>query len=135
MNRILALAIVTGFSVLCLPGYAHHSMTMFDMTKQVTISGVVKEFQYVNPHSWLIVEASNEDGTTTNWGFEGPGPSSLIRAGIPRSALSPGTAITIVGHPMHDGRSAAIWIRATRDKDGKQFAPSDSGEFPELLGE
>ena len=129
MNKIVTSTIVGLFGVLCLPGYAHHSMTMFDMTKEVTITGVVKEFQYVNPHSWLIVEASNEDGTTTNWGFEGPGPSSLIRAGIPRSALSPGTRVTMVGHPTHDGRSAAVWLRATREEDGKVFSPADSGEF------
>ena len=66
MNRFVAVTIAGFISVLCIPGYAHHSMTMFDTNKEVTLTGVVKEFQYTNPHSWLIIEASNEDGTTTD---------------------------------------------------------------------
>lgn len=123
MNKRLAFTIVSVFSMLCLPSFAHHSMTMFDMHNEVTVTGVVTEFQYVNPHSWLIVEASNDDGTTTSWGFEGPGPSFLIRAGIGKGHLSPGTRITITGHPMLDGRPAAIWIHATRTEDGRILAP------------
>jgi hypothetical protein len=124
VNKIVAVTIAGFISVLCIPGYAHHSMTMFDTNKEVTLTGVVKEFQYTNPHSWLIIEASNGDGTTTNWGIEGPGPSSLIRAGIAKSDFSPGTKVTIIGHPMRDGQPAAIWVRATREKDGKEFTPS-----------
>ena len=58
------------------PALAHHSSFMYDMTKTVTIKGVVKQFQYTNPHSWLIVETKNPDGTMTSWGFEAEGPST-----------------------------------------------------------
>ncbi|HEX7081249.1 MAG TPA: DUF6152 family protein [Gammaproteobacteria bacterium] len=102
---------------------AHHSAVMFDEQKEITVSGVVKEFQYTNPHSWLLVDVTGEDGTVTTWGFEAEGPSTLMRAGIRRSDFTPGTKVTITGHPMRDGRPAALWVKATRD-DGKVFDPS-----------
>lgn len=104
------------------PAAAHHSSFMYDMNKTVTIKGVVKEFQYTNPHSWLIVESPNSDGTMTAWGFEAEGPSTLMRAGIRKSDLKPGTKLTIEGHPMKDGRPAAAWIKATKD-DGTVLNP------------
>jgi len=104
------------------PVCAHHSASMFEPKKTVTISGTVKEFQYTNPHSWLIIDVRNPDGTVTTWGFEAEGPSTLMRAGIRKSDLAPGTKITITGHPMRDGRPAATWIKATR-ADGKELNP------------
>jgi hypothetical protein len=104
------------------PAYGHHSASMFEPVKTVTLTGVVKEFQYTNPHSWLIVYVPKADGTCTVWGFEAEGPSTLLRAGIRKSDFSPGTKLTITGHPMRDGRPAATWIKAVRG-DGKAFDP------------
>jgi hypothetical protein len=121
MRRVLAL--VLGLTALvAAPVFAHHSAVMFDDQKEVTVTGTVKEFQYTNPHSWLLVDVKNDDGTVTTWGFEAEGPSTLTRAGIRKSDFAPGTELTITGNPMRDGRPAAAWIRATR-KDGKQFDP------------
>jgi len=106
------------------PALAHHSGTMFDDKKEVTLTGVVKEFQYSNPHSWLLVDVKGEDGKVTTWGFEAEGPSSLTRAGIRLKDFMPGTVITITGHPMKDGRPAATWMKATRESDKKEFVPA-----------
>lgn len=103
-------------------GLTHHSGAMFDDEAEVTVEGVVREFQYTNPHSWLLVDVTNEDGTVTTWGFEAEGPSTLMRAGIRMTDFSPGTKLTIRGHPMSDGRPAAAWIDAVRE-DGKEFNP------------
>jgi hypothetical protein len=111
-----------GLVLVAMPVFAHHSTAMFDDKKEVTVSGVVKEFQYTNPHSWLLVDVTNEDGTVTTWGFEAEGPSTLMRAGIRKGDLSPGTEITITGHPMKDGRPAAAWLTATLG-DGKEIDP------------
>jgi hypothetical protein len=102
-------------------GLAHHSGAMFDDKSTVEISGTVKEFQYTNPHSWLLVDVKNSDGSVTTWGFEAEGPSTLLRAGIRKSDFSPGTEVTIWGNPMRDGRPAAAWRRAIRTQDGKAF--------------
>jgi hypothetical protein len=103
---------------------AHHSAAMFEEKKTVTVEGVVKEFQYTNPHSWLMVEVKNKDGSVTIWGFEAEGPSTLQRAGIRPSEFAAGTKVTITGRPMKDGRPAAIWEYAVR-ADGKRFDPRE----------
>jgi len=106
-----------------IPVHAHHSALMYDQDKVVSFTGVVKEFQYTNPHSWLLVNIENEDGTVTTWGFEAEGPSTLMRAGIRKGDLAPGTRISISGHPLKDGRPAAMWIKAVRENDGHEFNP------------
>jgi hypothetical protein len=109
-------------ALLAAPTFAHHSAVMFDDQKEVTVTGTVKEFQYTNPHSWLLVDVKDESGKVTTWGFEAEGPSTLTRAGIRKSDFAPGTQVTITGNPMRDGRPAAAWVRAKRG-DGKDFDP------------
>jgi hypothetical protein len=109
-------------ALLSAPALAHHSGTMFDDTKTVTIEGVVKEFQYTNPHSWLLVDVTGADGKVTTWGFEAEGPTTLMMMQVRRSDLAPGTKVTISGHPMKDGRPAAAWVKGVR-ADGKEFYP------------
>jgi len=121
-NKILAAALASLLGASA--AFAHHSAVMFDDQKEITVTGAVKEFQYTNPHSWLLVDVTNEDGTITTWGFEAEGPSTLTRAGIRRSDFSPGTKVTITGNPMRDGRPAALWVRAVRE-DGKEFNPGE----------
>ena len=113
-----------------LPAGAHHSSAMFDDKKEVTVTGVVKEFQYTNPHSWLLIDTKGPNGEITTWGFEGEGPSTLQRAGIRLSDFKPGTPITITGRPMKDGRPAAIWVKATRNTDNKVFTPRPAPVIP-----
>ena len=125
---LIIIAVISSFILDSTSSLAHHSGTMFDKTKTVTVTGVVKEFQYTNPHSWLIVTVTGEDGKEVNWGFEAEGPSTLIRSGISKRDFSRGTRITITGHPIRDGRSAAYWIKATRLEDGKEFDPSKGFE-------
>jgi len=72
---------------------AHHSAAMFDHSKIVTYTGVVKEFQYTNPHSWLQVLITGPDGKTVEWGFEAEGPSSLKRIGIEAKTFKPGDKV------------------------------------------
>jgi hypothetical protein len=106
-----------------IPGFAHHSSTMFDEKKTITVEGVVKKWELTNPHSWLWVEVKEKDGKTVVWGFEAEGPSTLQRAGIKPSDFAAGTKLTISGNPMRNGSKEAIWINAVRTSDGKKFNP------------
>lgn len=101
---------------------AHHAASMFEAEKETTVTGVVKEFQYTNPHSWLLVDVTNKDGSVTTWGFEAEGPGVLMRNGIRKSDFTAGTKLTITGHPMKNGQPAASWIKAVR-ADGVEFNP------------
>jgi len=113
-NTIVRLGVLAGlFTVLAAPASAHHSVAMFDLTKNVTIQGTVKEFQFTNPHSWLQVMVTGADGAAVEWDFEAQGPSSLLRVGIKAKTFSPGDKVTVVAHPMKDGRTAGALITAT----------------------
>ena len=120
-RRLLAALMLTMVPAAAL---AHHSGAMFDDKKEITLTGVVKEFQYTNPHSWLLVDVKGADGKVTTWGFEAEGPSSLLRAGIRKSDLVPGMEVTVIGHPMKDGRPAATLMKATRMSDKREFTPA-----------
>ena len=122
-RRLVHTAVMLGMAVaISGRGLAHHSAAMFDEKKTITVEGEVKEFQFTNPHSWLLVDVKDKNGKVTTWGFEAEGPSTLARAGIRPSDFKPGTRLTITGNPMKDGRPAAIWVSAVR-ADGKAFNP------------
>jgi uncharacterized protein DUF6152 len=108
--------------IVAAPALAHHSGTMFDDTKTVTLEGVVKEFRYTNPHSQLLVDVTGADGTVTTWRFEAEGPSSLMLMQVAPRDFNAGTKVTVSGHPMKDGRPAAWWTKAVR-ADGTEFYP------------
>ncbi|MGE0444285.1 MAG: DUF6152 family protein [Vicinamibacterales bacterium] len=120
MRTLIVAAVMAALSI---PVVAHHSGAMFDDNKEVTVTGVVKEFQYTNPHSWLLIDVKGQDGKVVTWGFEAEGPSTLLRAGIRKSDFAVGTQVTITGHPMKDGRPAAAWVKAVRLSDKKEFNP------------
>ena len=103
------------------PSLAHHSFAMFDPSKQVSVTGVVKDFQYTNPHSWIIVLVTGADGKVVEWGFESEGPSTLLRAGIKHSSLQPGDKVTATAIPMRDGRPAGALI-SIKKADGTVLA-------------
>src|SRR5262245_41517869 len=122
--RLTTLLSVGDLGVLTITLLVHHSGAMFEKENTITVEGVVKTFQYTNPHSWLLVDGKNKDGTVTTWGFEAEGPSTLQRAGIRPSDFTAGTKLKITGHPMKDGSPAAAWVEATRN-DGKRFDPRE----------
>ncbi|HET9216022.1 MAG TPA: DUF6152 family protein [Terriglobia bacterium] len=125
MKRTLIVACITALAALAIssPAVAHHSSAMFDLTKTVTVEGVVKKWELTNPHSWLWVEVTGKNGKPVVWGFEAEGPSTLARAGIRPSDFKEGTKLTITGNPMRNGDPQAIWINAVRTSDGKKFDP------------
>ena len=96
---------------------AHHSAVMFDDAKEVTVEGVVKEFQYTNPHSWLLVDVANKDGSVTTWGFEAEGPTTLLRNGVRPADLKFGTKLKMGMYArgrMSNAARILIIMRAVR---------------------
>ena len=120
----VGLLLGVALAIVSVPMQAHHSAAMFEEKKTITVEGVVKEFQFTNPHSWLLVDVTDKSGKVTTWGFEAEGPSTLQRAGIRPSEFPVGTKLTITGRPMKDGRPAAIWESAVR-ADGKKYNPRE----------
>jgi hypothetical protein len=83
---------------------AHHSTTMFDHSKTVTIKGAVVELRWVNPHVTLTVNGSlNEGDAPSDWLMEMTSPGNLVRAGgWRRDAVKPGEKIEVVFSPLRD---------------------------------
>jgi hypothetical protein len=86
-----------------LPALAHHTFATFDMNKSLSVSGTVKEFQWTNPHCWIVVLVPNAAGGTDEWRFEGGPPINLSRSGWTEDSLSPGDRITVQYRPRRDG--------------------------------
>ena len=99
--KILALAalMVAG----TVPVAAHHSFAMFDRAAPTKIKGTVKEFQWVNPHTWIQINAPYH-GKMTEWSIEGRSPNVLARRGWTRRTLNPGEEVTLTIYPLKDGR-------------------------------
>src|SRR5262245_6956913 len=123
-TKLAALFCIGAMAISAAPVLAHHSGAMFEKEKTITVEGVVKEFQYTNPHSWLLVNVKNKDGSITTWGFEAEGPSTLQRAGIRPSDFKAGTKLKVTVRPMKDGTPAAVLMEIIRE-DGKRFDPRD----------
>lgn len=76
-------AAVLAILVSAAPAWAHHSFDMFDMTKQVTLTGTIKEFQWTNPHTFTWIEVPNDKGGVDTWAIEGMSPNFLDVAAGP----------------------------------------------------
>jgi hypothetical protein len=93
--------------------WAHHSFSVFDMQTEITLEGEVVEFEWTNPHTWVWVNVTNEDGTVTKWGFEGMSPNYLGRRGWTRDTLKPGDRITVMANPLKSGEPGGTFLRCT----------------------
>ncbi len=113
MSRFSSNWLAAALLVVAAPVFAHHSFAMFDNTKKVTMQGVVKEFQWTNPHSWLQVQIKNDKGETHEWALQALSPNVLRRMGWKRNSLQPGDAIVVVFNPARDGSHAGNLVSVT----------------------
>lgn len=124
-NKI-SVAVFVGSLLMAAAVGAHHSFTQFDQETELVTTGTVVRWEFNNPHSWLRVNVSDEDGNDTLWSFEGSGPTSLIQRGITGATFEPGDTITLMFCPMVDGRDGGHMGWAQLD-DGSLINPSDGG--------
>jgi hypothetical protein len=82
---------------------AHHGMATYDMSKLVTLKGIVTEFDYVNPHVQIHVRVTGGDGQAQDWVAETNSPAILHRGGWYGTMLKPGDHLTVVGNPLRSG--------------------------------
>lgn len=124
MNRFsgtLLGAVLATASIIANPALAHHAFSAeFDAQQPLLIKGVVTKTKWVNPHSWIYLDVKDKDGNVTNWGFEFGSVSALERLGLSKTALPPGTEITIKGFKARNGGPFGYTVVATL-ADGRSY--------------
>jgi len=115
------------------PVLAHHSFaTQFDPTKPISLEGIVTKVEWRNPHIWVYLDVTGEDGTVTPWECEGGAPNALTRRGWNRETLKLGSSLEIEGYLSRDGANicnARRWIYEGRTVFAGEA--SDGGPSPE----
>jgi len=109
--RLSATLVGLGLLGLTLPSFGHHgSNVVYDLTQSITVSGTVTEFQFVNPHTQILFNVTDEDGQVVGWLAGMPSSLSLGQnEGWTRETLKPGDEITITGAPARND-APSIWV-------------------------
>jgi hypothetical protein len=128
MNRRLLTALATtAMLAFSAPAWVHHSGAMFDSTREQTIKGVVTEFNWTNPHSSFKVDVAGADGKIETWAIEMNSPQNLIRTGWKRTSIKAGDKVSVVVHPLRDGKPGGSYVSITLS-DGTVLNGSGPGQ-------
>jgi len=111
--------IVTSGAVL-----AHHSFAMFDQENPIELEGVVQEFKFTSPHTFIILEVKGEGGSQL-WSLEGAAPSALVREGWSSKTLKSGDELKLTVEPLRSGAPGGSWaVSKTKYKNGQPIVIS-----------
>jgi hypothetical protein len=110
-----------------LPLAAHHSFTAeFDIKKVAILQGTVIKMEWVNPHAYIHIAVKNSNGTVTEWAVEGNTPNSLLRVGLNKKSLLPGTELAVKGYLAKSGENV-ISGSSIIFKSGKKMSLGSEG--------
>ncbi|HYR83072.1 MAG TPA: DUF6152 family protein [Terriglobia bacterium] len=127
MNLKIAGYVAVAVLSFALQALAHHSFSMFDHEKTITVSGTLKEFEWTNPHCWLhvsVVDATT--GRSLDWAFEMGSVGQVAAQGWKAETVKPGDKITVEGHPMKDGSRGGQY-QSAKLGDGRTFSQNNNG--------
>ena len=133
LNRlILAYAVLAGAAALAVPAaLAHHAFSAeFDANAPVKLQGKVTKVEWINPHAWVHLMAEMPDGEQQHWMVEGGTPNTLLRVGINKNSLQPGTEIVVRGYQSKDKACNPACKANGRDvtfPDGRKLFMGSSG--------
>ncbi len=97
---------------------AHHSFGMFDMSKEVTVKGKVRKFQWTNPHSYIQLVSKDASGKDVEYSMEMGAPMYLYARGWRPATLKAGMDVAITIHPLRNGQPGGVVMDVTT-ADGK----------------
>lgn len=137
MNRrsmfLLVASAASAAAVIAVPALAHHSFAMYDLKKQTTLTGVIKEWHWSNPHTFIDLTVV-EGGKPVVYGLEGQQVRLMTKAGFRRDSLKPGDKVSILINPMRDGSKGGHFLKVTKadgtvigGRSGVSIAPGAPG--------
>lgn len=110
--KIQFLCAFAGGVLMSAPALAHHSFALFDATKELPLSGTVKEMQWTNPHTWIqLMVMDKAGGTPQEWSIEGQSPNVLAPKGWRRNTIKAGDHIEITIHPLKSGAMGGSLVK------------------------
>jgi ABC-type glycerol-3-phosphate transport system substrate-binding protein len=126
MKRSKAIAAGLALAAAATQAHAHHSGSMFDPSKTETVQGVVRAFNWTNPHVNVEVMAEPEAGKEAQlWTLEASSPGVMGRSGWTKRSLNPGDHVTVTFSPLRDGGLGGS-LRRVQFPDGKVLTWSTS---------
>jgi len=131
VHAVLACVLVS-FGV-GLPAWAHHSFAAaYDMTKAITIQGVIVQVRLENPHSWFFLDVKDPaTGRLVRWSIEAGTPSGMMRNGYKPGLIKAGTEVTISGFHAKDPNQNMGMLRELKTADGKTYGMFGPQEGPQ----
>ena len=124
MKKTLAAIVMlaAGFLAAAGPVIAHHGVSGYAAGKKESITGIVTDFQFINPHAIIYMDAKDDKGNVLHWQGELTSPNHLVRAPIPwsKDTLKPGDKITIVGLVAKNG-SPSMRVDKVLRADGQEI--------------
>jgi hypothetical protein len=100
------------------PLWAHHSVAGYDTQKEVALHGVIKEFNWRNPHVYVVWEVKDANGKVVEWAGEMNSPTSMIQVGMNRNSLKAGDEVVITVNPSKTNNPLGV-IRKITMADGR----------------
>jgi hypothetical protein len=109
MKAVTIAALVVASIVPCIARAHHNSATIYRLSESMTISGVVTEVHFVNPHARIVLDVIDESGVSRQWSAEGANIIALRLHGWTGDEMKPGDKITVKGAPSRDGSARIEW--------------------------
>ena len=120
MSRwLLALTAVIGISGT--PAGAHHSLSDYDSSRQATLDGIVAQFQFINPHPFVVLDVKDRNGVVQQWRLEMDNRHELTDIGMTKDTLKPGERIVVSGNAGHTQPRILYIRKLDRPVDGYGF--------------
>ena len=98
---------------------AHHGWQEFDEKAEVTVTGTVTDFHYVNPHCVVEFDVKDDKGRIQKWQGEFSNPGVLSRRGWNAAFLEAGDKLTITGHPAKKDGVLALHVTRILSASGE----------------
>ncbi|MBI3049782.1 MAG: hypothetical protein HYY76_15865 [Acidobacteria bacterium] len=104
----------------------HHAFSpVYDDKRVISVTGVVTEFRFVNPHAMMFMDVTNDTGKLVQWTVEFAGRLNLSEFGWTADSIEAGERVTVTGNPTHTG-SARMFFRKILRADGTELLPGNA---------